>query len=201
MEEFENFDAVLEDIAKGKRAKEETIRWFNANERAGSMHSRASNTGGWSIDPIVVESYVRSLSNTYYRQLSQMFSRNIIDKMGKEMPQKWGLEQTTAWQNFMKLYAQDSMGNPSVVPQRLIDDPKMKLKGTPYAWWADNKVRDRVNKIGAKLGLVDKKIPEELIGVDFNIFSQLTYQSSIDLLEFLKATDTNRKKFLINLFN
>ena len=45
-----------------------------------------------------------------------------------------------------------------------------------------------------------KKI-QELIGVDFNIFSQLTYQSSVDLLEFLKATDTNRKKFLINLFN
>ncbi len=45
-----------------------------------------------------------------------------------------------------------------------------------------------------------KKI-QELIGLDFEIFSQLTYQSSTDLLEFLKATDTNRKKFLINLFN
>ena len=45
-----------------------------------------------------------------------------------------------------------------------------------------------------------KKI-QELLGLDFEIFSQLTYQSSIDLLEFLKATDTNRKKFLINLFN
>ena len=42
---------------------------------------------------------------------------------------------------------------------------------------------------------------QELLNLDFNIFSQLTYQSSIDLLEFLKATDTNRKKFLINLFN
>ena len=45
-----------------------------------------------------------------------------------------------------------------------------------------------------------KKI-QDLLGLDFEIFSQLTYQSSIDLLEFLKATDTNRKKFLINLFN
>ena len=39
------------------------------------------------------------------------------------------------------------------------------------------------------------------IGRDFETFSQLTYQSSTDLLEFLKATDTNRKKFLVNLFN
>ena len=55
--------------------------------------------------------------------------------------------------------------------------------------------------------LTEHKIPDtykkiqELIGIDFEIFSQLTYQSSTDLLEFLKATDTNRKKFLINLFN
>ena len=45
-----------------------------------------------------------------------------------------------------------------------------------------------------------KKIQEE-VGLDFEVFSQLTYQSSTDLLEFLKATDANRKKFLINLFN
>ena len=42
---------------------------------------------------------------------------------------------------------------------------------------------------------------QELLNLNFEIFSQLTYQSSVDLLEFLKATDTNRKKFLINLFN
>ena len=55
--------------------------------------------------------------------------------------------------------------------------------------------------------LTEHKIPDtykkiqELIGLDFEIFSQLTYQSSTDLLEFLKATDTNRKKFLLNLLN
>ncbi|ASE99719.1 putative DNA double-strand break repair Rad50ATPase [uncultured virus] len=45
-----------------------------------------------------------------------------------------------------------------------------------------------------------KKI-QKLFGLDFEVFTQLTYQSSTDLLDFLKATDTNRKKFLINLFN
>ena len=44
-----------------------------------------------------------------------------------------------------------------------------------------------------------KKIAE-VLGMSFEIFSQLTYQSSTDLLDFIKATDTNRKKFLINLF-
>ena len=92
LEEYELFDEVLEDIAVGKKVGEEKIKWFNANERAGSMHSRTTHTGGWSIDPVVVESYIRSLSNTYYRQLSQMFSRHMIDKMGKEMYHKWGGE-------------------------------------------------------------------------------------------------------------
>ena len=45
------------------------------------------------------------------------------------------------------------------------------------------------------------KILSEVLGLDFEVFSQLTYQSSTDLLEFLRATDANRKKFLINLFN
>jgi DNA repair exonuclease SbcCD ATPase subunit len=39
-----------------------------------------------------------------------------------------------------------------------------------------------------------------ILGMTFEVFSQLTYQSSVDLLDFLKATDSNRKKFLINLF-
>ena len=45
------------------------------------------------------------------------------------------------------------------------------------------------------------KMLSEVLGLDFEVFSQLTYQSSTDLLEFLRATDANRKKFLINLFN
>ena len=53
---------------------------------------------------------------------------------------------------------------------------------------SDHKVLDTYKKI------------QDIIGCDFTVFSQLTYQSSVDSLEFLKATDTNRKKFLINLF-
>ena len=40
----------------------------------------------------------------------------------------------------------------------------------------------------------------DIIGIsDFKTFMQLLYQSSTDSLEFLTATDTNRKKFLISL--
>lgn len=42
---------------------------------------------------------------------------------------------------------------------------------------------------------------ESILGLDFNLFSQLTYQSSKASLSFLTDTDTNRKKFLISLFS
>lgn len=45
-----------------------------------------------------------------------------------------------------------------------------------------------------------KKV-QQILGLSFEAFSQLIYQSSTDLLDFIKATDTNRKKFLINLFS
>jgi DNA repair exonuclease SbcCD ATPase subunit len=45
------------------------------------------------------------------------------------------------------------------------------------------------------------KLIEDVIGIDHKAFSQLVYQSSSASLEFLTATDTNRKKFLIDLLN
>ena len=45
------------------------------------------------------------------------------------------------------------------------------------------------------------KTLENILGFDFKTFWQLIYQSSKEGLDFLTATDTNRKKFLVNLFN
>jgi DNA repair exonuclease SbcCD ATPase subunit len=45
------------------------------------------------------------------------------------------------------------------------------------------------------------KAIEGLIGYDHKTFCQIVYQSSAASLEFLTATDTNRKKFLIDLLN
>ena len=42
---------------------------------------------------------------------------------------------------------------------------------------------------------------QEVIGIDFKTFSQLVYQNTNASLQFLTATDTNRKKFLIDLLH
>ena len=43
------------------------------------------------------------------------------------------------------------------------------------------------------------KTVEEIMGIDFKTFSQIVYQNTNASLQFLTATDTNRKKFLIDL--
>ena len=45
------------------------------------------------------------------------------------------------------------------------------------------------------------KTLQDILGVDFKTFSQLVYQSTNASLQFLTATDTNRKKFLIDLLH
>lgn len=42
---------------------------------------------------------------------------------------------------------------------------------------------------------------EELLGLDGKTFSQIVYQNNSSSLQFLTATDTNRKKFLIDLLS
>jgi len=45
------------------------------------------------------------------------------------------------------------------------------------------------------------KLIEDIIGFDHKTFTQIVYQSNASNLEFLTATDTARKKFLIDLLN
>ena len=45
------------------------------------------------------------------------------------------------------------------------------------------------------------KTVEDLLKLDFKTFTQLVYQNTNASLQFLTATDTNRKKFLIDLLN
>lgn len=45
------------------------------------------------------------------------------------------------------------------------------------------------------------KTVQDVLGIDFKTFSQLVYQNTNSSLQFLTATDTNRKKFLIDLLN
>jgi len=46
-----------------------------------------------------------------------------------------------------------------------------------------------------------QKLIQSIIGLDFTLFTQLTYQSTDKFLDLLSATDAERKKVLVNLFS
>ena len=113
-----------------------------------------------------------------------LFNKNIKGIKKTDILNRWSKEKS--WSTSLTFTKDDT--NYKVDVTRSGAQTKVKLieDGVDIS---DHKVLDTYKKIA------------DIVGTDFEVFSQLTYQSSADLLEFLKATDANRKKFLINLFN
>tara|TARA_Y100001938_G_scaffold129580_1_gene184656 strand:- start:369 stop:4613 length:4245 start_codon:yes stop_codon:yes gene_type:complete len=169
-EDIENdkvFDEMMSNIGSAREKSEARIKWLKSLNRAGNMFGRDAHIGGWSLDRQVPVTYGKSLYNTYYRQMAQIFSRDTINKFNDSMyKRKVDQSQRDAWTTFMKLYVQGAIGNPDVIPESVINDPKMKIRKTPFGWWADNVVKNRINKIADSVGLLKKDLPKELQGVD-----------------------------------
>jgi hypothetical protein len=193
---FEMQDA-LESVASKKSKRKDTMKWNDMKISTGSLFNRKGHVEGWSTDMNVLDAYVKNITSTYYRQLNQIVGRNTIAEAKKRMSKKFGFELATRWENFFKLYVQGAMGQPDVIPDYIYNDPKMKLKGTPYAWFADNKVLDRVNNIREKLGIDKKNLPKKL--------QEFTYQdiknwSNLEAQFELAALLAHPKSAVTNLF-
>ena len=188
---------TLKDIAQKKAAKKETIKWTDMKVSTGSLFSRKGHVEGWSTDMNVLDSYVKNITSTYYKQLNQIIARNVIDDAYHRMSKKFGPEIANQWQKYFKLYTQGAMGQPDVIPEEVYNDPSMKLKGTPYGWWADNRVLDRVNSIREKLGIRKSDLPKEL--EDFT-YQDIRNWSNMEAKYELAALLAHPKSAITNLF-
>lgn len=111
------------------------------------------------------------------------------------------------------LYNKNSKGvKKSDIPNRLLDgsysvelrfsvDNDLYLVSTERSSGIKIKLFKNEEDISSHTATNTFKQIEELIGIDFKTFQQLVYQSTNSSLQFLTATDTNRKKFLIDLFD
>tara|TARA_R110000824_G_scaffold38267_9_gene117075 strand:- start:9231 stop:12905 length:3675 start_codon:yes stop_codon:yes gene_type:complete len=187
----------LKEIAKDKGKKKDVIKWADMKISTGSLYSRKGHIEGWSTDMNVLDSYVKNITDTYYKQLNQIIGRNTIDDAYKRMKTKFGSELAGRWNTFFKLYTQGAMGQPDVIPEEVYNDAKMNLKGTPYAWWADNRVLDRVNSIRKKLNLKKGDLPEEL--KDFT-YQDIRAWSNLEAKFELAALLAHPKSAITNLF-
>ena len=185
-ENWDLFDKAVENV-KSKDGKDPLSAFDSANQMTGSMNSRISHVGGWSIDAAAAETYTRNQINTYYKQFSQIMSRDLLSKFTDVgLKNKWHKENISSfvidgksyksnllsrWQNWLKMYISESMGSPSIIPDYVLEDPAMKIKGTPYHWFADSAVKSKVNKIAKKLGIRGKNalvLKHDLERIDYN---------------------------------
>jgi hypothetical protein len=173
------------------------IKWTEVQSKFGNMASRKGHVAGWSTDMNVMDAYVKNLTNTYYRQLNQIMGRKVIDDAYHRMKTKFGNELATRWQTYFKLFVQGAMGQPDVIPTRVYEDKKMKIKGTPYGWWADNRVLDRVNSIRKKLGIREGDLPKEL--KDFT-YQDLRHWSNLEAKFELASLLAHPKSSITNIF-
>ena len=191
------YEEAIESISTKRADKADKIKWFSAVEGTGNMQSRSNHIPGWSVEGNVVESYIRSTSNAYYRQLSQIFSRQMLGQMYKSVEGVQGKEQAAAWDKFMKLYVQDAMGHPTNIPDHYLKDKSLKLQGTAYAWWADNKSAERIDKMKKALGLMDMTLPTELRKTDLN---QVRHWANLEAQFQMASLLAHPKSAVTNIF-
>ena len=191
------YDTAMSEMAQKKRG--EGYEWYNKTLQSGNMFHRSSHIEGYSLDKEVYDAYLKNVVGTYYRQLNQIMSRQQINEFDARYRKKWGDKLTDAWSNYFKLYAQDSMGYPSTIPEHVLSSKEMNLKGTLYAKWADDNVRDRLNKIGRKLGIIkkDEKLPEDLQGIDLQT---VRHWSNLEAKYEMAALLAHPKSMFTNIF-
>ena len=111
------------------------------------------------------------------------------------------------------LYNKNSKGiKKADIPNRYINDGysiflSFEKDGSDYEISVDRKssIKVKLEKDGEDISSHTAtntyKTIQEILGIDFKTFSQLVYQNTNASLQFLTATDTNRKKFLIDLLH
>ena len=197
IDEWKEHDMVQDLISKKMKDKENRISYFDPNKKTGSMMGREAHLPGWSIDANVAASYGRSLYSAYFRQMGQIMGRNHINNFSTNMFKKMGKETTNNWTNFLKLWIQGAAGNPDVIPKHILEDKGMKIRKTPFAWFADNIVKDRINSIGDKLGLIKKDLPENMRGIDIH---QLRHLSNLEAKFELASLLAHPRSVVNNIF-
>ena len=111
------------------------------------------------------------------------------------------------------LYNKNSKGiKKADIPNRYINDGyniflSFEKDGSNYTISVDRKSSIKVklerdgDDISSHTATNTYKTIQDILGIDFKTFSQLVYQNTNASLQFLTATDTNRKKFLIDLLH
>ena len=206
----DNFDIMQEALASQastKKQREKTILGGNY-KKVGNQFGRDAHIGGWDINPEAYESYMKNAINTFYKQTMQVTARTAMHNFNNTFFRASGKnkELTNSWMNYFKLYTQSAMGYPTHIPEKVMNDPNMKIKGTAYKWLADSTAKKRIDYIKKRLGVgrkelekwnLDEAVIDELSGIEY---SQLQGWGSLEAKWQLASLLAHPKSSIANLY-
>jgi len=147
-----------------KKNKKERFDRIGSTQRSPSSKSRSTHVGplpNWTIgiDPILknVQQVTKSKANILIGLSSAM---NIADFNARNVGGKF----TKNWSMFKTLYARNSIGYPSVLPEKWLDHSSFPVKNNPWYWLSDQAMLRNMQKYNASLFGVKKdmtKIEED----------------------------------------
>lgn len=155
------YTAEVDKIKNYKDRSEKELSYLNGISRSGNQKKREFFSLGYDKSFSAVDKYIDSITDTYYKNMSQSLSRIRIADFATSIRKEFGDETGEKWQNFLHLYAQGAAGYGVTIPDRMLQDPKMKLKGTLYAAYSDSNVTAKLNKIATMLGIGKGKLYKE----------------------------------------
>ncbi len=201
----EIYDQAMTEIQLGKKG--EAFKQLMTKGTTGNMMSRSTELPGWDRSLGSWDIYNKNLIDTFHRQIGNILSRDVLNKFSEKVGQDvqnggWGdSKQTRAWTEYVKDYIQRAQGFSSKIPEHWTKGPEadlMKVKGTPYSWFADNHVKDMVNRIRTKLGFKDDvRLPEELRGIDE---SDIRHWSNLEAKYQMATLLAHPKSAVANIF-
>ena len=101
----------------------------------------------------------------------------------------------------MNLFVQGGMGYHEKIPENIMANKNMKIQGTPYSWFADSTVLDRINKIAGKLGVEgNKSLPKEFNDLGKFSFEDLSRWTNMEAKYQLASLLAHPKSSIANLY-
>ena len=201
LKDWAEYDQLVDAVRRRKTDTEE-IRHETWQVTPGAALKRGTHMPGYDTSPEAFKQYVRKMISANYRQISQILNRITISEFRKEQFKRIPdtpehRELINNWENFFKLFAQDAMGYPAIIPSHVSENPGMKLKGTLYKFVADNETKRRIEFIRDKLGLGDTELPKDLRELDYD---QLKKWSNLEAKYELMSLLAHPKTAIANLF-
>ena len=206
----DNFDIMQDALtsqASTRKLKEGNILGSNL-KKVGNQFGRDAHIGGWDLNPEAYESYMKNAVNTFYKQAMQVTARTAMHNFNNTFFKQSGRNKdlTKAWMNYFKLYTQSAMGYPTHIPEKVMNDPNMRIKGTPYKWLADSTAKKRIDYIKKRLGIgrkelekwnLDESVIDELSGIEY---TQLQSWGSLEAKWQLASLLAHPKSSIANLY-